>query len=131
MWLTYLQLVYRLPIHRLLCLATARALRKKAPSKYGTKLLCCHNFETICNTCERGVFYYLVWSHDQVMQEKWEYYFLIPLKNSSEFFIMLHFQELIRVLDIGTLLQVMLAILTFVRIQLYFVLRLFRSHCPA
>lgn len=101
------------------------------PLEIWHKLLCCHNFETICNTCERGVFYYLVWSHDQVMQEQWEYYFLIPLKNSSEFFILLHFQELIRVLDIGTLLQVMLAILTFVRIQLYFVLRLFRSHCPA
>lgn len=61
------------------------------PLEIWHKLLCCHNFETIGNTCERGVFYYLVWSHDQVMQEQWEYYFLIPLKNSSEFLILVHF----------------------------------------
>ena len=40
------------------------------PLEIWHKLLCCHNFETICNTCGRGVIYYLVWSHDQVMQEQ-------------------------------------------------------------
>ena len=66
--------------------------------------LCCHNFETISNTCERGVFNYLVYSHDQVMHNNRGTFFLVPFqelirvlltvtlsKNSLEFFILLYF----------------------------------------
>jgi len=54
---------------------------------------CCHNFETIFNTCERGVFYYLVYSHDQVMQNNSSTISSFHFKSSSEFFFLLHFQR--------------------------------------
>ena len=74
----------------------------------------CHNFETIfLHLWTRSISLLELYSYDQFIQNNGSTISSFLFKSSLEFFILLHFQELIWVLHISILLQVMLAILTF------------------